>query len=306
MDKKPMVSVIVPIYNVEAYLKRCVDSILNQTYKNLEIILVDDGSPDKCPEICDEYAKSDKRIKVIHKQNAGVSAARNDGLAIAQGDLIGFVDPDDCIHPSMYEEMVNYLVSQDCDLVSCGFSEFSEDDIHSDIDLSSYYKETLEQNAAIRKSFEGNNQFIKYVWSLLIKAEVAKSVKFDCSLAYGEDTKYAYEVIMKTMYVGFIYAPLYNYFKNENGASSLSYLERYAKDIYLFYDIYLSVCTIRDKATQKEAYLFFLRIFSHHIFLFNKSDLKKFRGLIFKNIFGILRSPDIYWKEKILILLKLL
>ena len=81
------VAVIVPVYNVEKYLKRCIDSILNQTYKNLEIILVDDGSPDKCPEICDEYAKTDKRIKVIHKQNAGVSAARNDGLAIANGDL---------------------------------------------------------------------------------------------------------------------------------------------------------------------------------------------------------------------------
>ena len=170
MNKEPMVSVIVPIYNVEKYLKRCIDSILNQTYKNLEIILVDDGSPDKCPQICDEYAKSDKRIKVIHKQNAGVSAARNDGLAIAQGDLIGFVDSDDFIHPSMYEEMVNYLVSQDCDLVSCGFSEFSDDDNNCDIDLISYRKETLKRNAAIKKSFEKNIKFIKYVWNLLIKA----------------------------------------------------------------------------------------------------------------------------------------
>lgn len=305
MNKEPMVSVIVPIYNVEKYLKRCIDSILNQTYKNLEIILIDDGSPDKCPEICDEYAKTDKRIKVIHKQNAGVSAARNDGLAIANGDLIGFVDPDDCVHPSMYEEMVKYLVSQNCDLVSCAFSEFSDENNISDIDLSSYRKETLERNAAIRKSFEENIKFIKYVWSLLIKSEVAKSVKFDCSLAYGEDTKYAYEVIMKTMYVGFIYAPLYNYFKNENGASSLSYLEKYAKEIYLFYDIYLSVCTICDKATQKEAYLFFLRIFSYLIFVVEKKDLRELRGLIFKNIFGIIRSPDIYWKEKILIILKL-
>lgn len=305
MNKEPMVSVIVPIYNVEKYLKRCIDSILNQTYKNLEIILIDDGSPDKCPEICDEYAKTDKRIKVIHKQNAGVSAARNDGLAIANGDLIGFVDPDDCVHPSMYEEMVKYLVSQNCDLVSCAFSEFSDENNISDIDLSSYRKETLERNAAIRKSFEENIKFIKYVWSLLIKSEVAKSVKFDCSLAYGEDTKYAYEVIMKTMYVGFIYAPLYNYFKNENGAASLADSKKFAEVLYLFYDIYLSVCTIRDKATQKEAYLFFLRIFSHNIFRVNKSDLKKLRGLIFKNIFGIIRSPDIYWKEKILIILKL-
>ena len=85
MNKEPMVSVIVPIYNVEKYLKRCIDSILNQTYKNLEIILVDDGSPDKCPEICDEYAKKDDRIIVIHNKNGGVSSARNAGLDIAKG-----------------------------------------------------------------------------------------------------------------------------------------------------------------------------------------------------------------------------
>lgn len=85
MNKEPMVSIIVPIYNVEKYLKRCIDSILNQTYKNLEIILVDDGSPDKCPEICDEYAKKDDRIIVIHNKNGGVSSARNAGLDIAKG-----------------------------------------------------------------------------------------------------------------------------------------------------------------------------------------------------------------------------
>lgn len=85
MNKEPMVSVIVPIYNVEKYLKRCIDSILNQTYKNLEIILVDDGSPDKCPQICDEYAKEDDRIIVIHNKNGGVSSARNAGLDIAKG-----------------------------------------------------------------------------------------------------------------------------------------------------------------------------------------------------------------------------
>ncbi|OUQ56652.1 hypothetical protein B5E58_10530, partial [Tyzzerella sp. An114] len=91
------ISVIVPIYNVEKYLNRCVDSIINQTYKNLEIILVDDGSPDNCGKICDEYAKKDNRIKVVHKENGGVSSARNVGLNIATGDYIGFVDGDDWI-----------------------------------------------------------------------------------------------------------------------------------------------------------------------------------------------------------------
>ena len=97
-----MISVIVPIYNVEKYLPQCVESLMNQTLKDIEIILVDDGSPDCCPVICDEYAEKDKRIKVIHQKNAGVSAARNEGLKNAQGAFIGFVDPDDWVAPEIY------------------------------------------------------------------------------------------------------------------------------------------------------------------------------------------------------------
>lgn len=310
MNKEPMVSVIVPIYNVEKYLKRCIDSILNQTYKNLEIILVDDGSPDNCPEICDEYAKSDKRIKVIHKQNAGVSAARNDGIAFANGDLIGFVDPDDYINSSMYEEMVNYLVSENCDLVSCSFTKFStEDEINNNLDMNLFPKEILTRNEAISLSFDKKNKggIINVVWTLLIRTEIAKSVKFDCSLTNGEDTKYSFDVLMKANRVGLMYAPFYYYYKNENGAVANADLKKLAKfRINFSYKIYLSVCAMKDKALKKEAYLSFINNFSYNIFLVNKSDLKKFRGLIFKNIFGILRSPNIYWKEKILIILKLL
>ena len=99
----PLISVIVPIYNVEDYLHRCVDSIRNQSYTNLEIILVDDGSPDNCGKICDEYAEKDNRVVVVHRKNGGLSAARNSGINICKGEYIGFVDSDDCIHPQMYE-----------------------------------------------------------------------------------------------------------------------------------------------------------------------------------------------------------
>ena len=92
-----VISVIVPIYNVEDYLDRCVDSIINQTYSNLEIILVDDGSPDNCPKMCDDYAKKDSRIKVVHKENGGLSDARNAGMKVATGEYISFIDSDDWI-----------------------------------------------------------------------------------------------------------------------------------------------------------------------------------------------------------------
>lgn len=117
----PKISIIVPIYNVEKYLQKCVDSILCQTYKNLEIILVNDGSPDNCPAICDEYAKKDKRIKVIHKQNGGVSSARNAGLDVATGKYVQFVDSDDWVEPEYSKTMINLIEENNCDLGICGY-----------------------------------------------------------------------------------------------------------------------------------------------------------------------------------------
>lgn len=113
------VSVIVPIYNVEPYLKRAVDSIIDQTYSRLEIILVDDGSPDSCGKICDDYAKKDNRIKVIHKANGGLSDARNAGLDIATGDYIAFVDSDDYIAEDFVKTLLAELEKHDADVSMC-------------------------------------------------------------------------------------------------------------------------------------------------------------------------------------------
>jgi glycosyltransferase involved in cell wall biosynthesis len=115
----PLISVIVPIYNVETYLEKCLNSIINQTYKNLEIILVDDGSPDNCGKICDEYALKEKRIKVIHKPNGGLSDARNAGLDIAKGEYIAFVDSDDYIAENMYEDLLCIAQKEAADIVTC-------------------------------------------------------------------------------------------------------------------------------------------------------------------------------------------
>ena len=116
----PLVTVVVPVYNVEKYLDRCIDSIVNQTYKNLEIILVDDGSPDNCPQMCDGWAKRDGRIKVIHKENAGLGMARNSGIELAKGDYILFVDSDDYIDLSTVEKCVAELIKTNADVVMFG------------------------------------------------------------------------------------------------------------------------------------------------------------------------------------------
>lgn len=126
MTEKPLVSVIIPIYKVEPYLCECVDSVINQTYKNLEIILVDDGSPDKCPEICDEYAQKDSRIKVIHKPNGGLSDARNAGIEVAKGEWISFVDSDDIVNNNFIEVLLNTAINNSCEIAVCGYNCFYE------------------------------------------------------------------------------------------------------------------------------------------------------------------------------------
>lgn len=117
---EPLISVIVPVYKVEPYLRKCLDSIVGQTYRNLEVILVDDGSPDNCGAICDEYAAKDSRIIVLHQENGGVAAARNTGLAAASGDWLGWVDPDDDIEPDMYEHLLTHALAHSVDMAVCG------------------------------------------------------------------------------------------------------------------------------------------------------------------------------------------
>lgn len=116
-----MISVIVPIYKVELYMRKCIQSVLNQTYRNIEILLVDDGSPDHCGEICDEYARNDPRIRVFHISHQGLSVARNIGINEARGEYIGFVDSDDWIEPDMFEILLNALEDQQADVCTCGF-----------------------------------------------------------------------------------------------------------------------------------------------------------------------------------------
>ena len=111
------VSVIIPIYNVEKYLKNCIESVWNQTYENLEIILVDDGSPDRCPLLCDEYAQMDSRVRVIHKKNGGICSARNAGLKIAKGEYVGFCDNDDLYLPDLIEDNYRLAKENDVDLM---------------------------------------------------------------------------------------------------------------------------------------------------------------------------------------------
>lgn len=125
---KGKVTVVVPIYNVESYLNRCVESIVNQTYKNLEILLIDDGSPDNCPQMCDEWAEKDSRIKVIHKQNEGLGMARNTGIDNAAGEYICFIDSDDYMNENLVQKSMSMITENSCDFVVYGFCDVTENE----------------------------------------------------------------------------------------------------------------------------------------------------------------------------------
>lgn len=173
----PLISVIVPIYKVEDYLKECIDSIIDQTYKNLEIILVDDGSPDKCPDICDEYASKDTRIKVIHKPNGGLSDARNAGLDVCKGDYVAFVDSDDFVDKEMYEEMVRTSIMHNADIVRCDFRMYGG---------SKYQKHSLyhkHQSITMLQGFEPLKALLSWnthcaAWDKLYKRDFINNTRF--------------------------------------------------------------------------------------------------------------------------------
>ena len=204
------VSVILPIYNVEKYLPKCIESILAQTYKNLEIILVDDGSPDNCGAICDEYAQKDNRIKVIHQKNSGVSAARNAGLAAATGEFIGFIDPDDFISPEMYEQMIETIKTANTDLCICGY-DYVDENGNCDPKRPYFIKETetINQKEVINRFSDMPPTIRHGVVNKLFKRELLKSLKFKEGLHSSEDVFFLTEYVKNIKNASFIHKPFY-------------------------------------------------------------------------------------------------
>ncbi|MCF0124254.1 MAG: glycosyltransferase [Clostridia bacterium] len=219
MMKQPLVSIIVPIYNVEPYLVQCIESIINQTYKNLEIILVDDGSPDNCPKICDDYASRDSRIVVIHKKNGGLSDARNAGLDIAQGDYITFVDSDDWIHSNYIEILSNGYQNKKIDIV-IGEHDLIGENIKSQR-VSFNENSQIYDARDIIKIFFSNNSDEKYgvAWGKLYKKELFANVKFPKG-KYHEDNFLTPILLHKANKIFITNKVLYHYRIRSNSITS--------------------------------------------------------------------------------------
>ncbi|MBO5435491.1 glycosyltransferase [bacterium] len=223
----PKVSVVVPIYNVERYLRECIDSIINQTLEDIEIILVDDGSSDGCPAICDEYAAKDSRVKVIHKGNGGYGTACNRGIAEATGEYIGLVESDDWIEPDMYEKLYNQIVRFDAEVCISSFYEYKSESTFPDGSHNKNYIETIE-NIDSTKLFSILDYPFLYtvhpsVWSKLYKSNFIKNIKFDETPKTSfQDGPFITEVFCRTKKIIGLKDYLYHYRVDNEMASSVN------------------------------------------------------------------------------------
>ncbi|WP_300699489.1 glycosyltransferase [Bacteroides sp.] len=214
MSNRELITVIVPIYNVEPYLRKCIDSILVQTYQHLEIILVNDGSTDNCGIICDEYAPKDARIKVIHQKNKGVSAARNIGLSQAQGTYIGFIDPDDWISPDMYQCLYNELINREADMAACGIYIATDKEIYSQkLQLTEYVEEFTSKEAIL--SAGKQHQIKNGPCDKLYKRHLFDQIKFPEG-RFFEDTYIIVDILSRCRKIVYVTAPHYYYYQRED------------------------------------------------------------------------------------------
>ena len=212
----PLISVIVPVYKVEKYLEKCIESIVNQSYSNLEIILVDDGSPDLCGKICDIYAEKDSRIKVIHKKNGGVSTARNAALDIMQGDYVGFVDSDDYIDLKMYEYLINYIIEYEADISICEFRKIYES--NGEIQADNPRIIQCLNNLQAMELLIGDEIIGSQPCNKLFRAELFKNIRFPQGRVY-EDIAIMHRVFSKANRVVCSSQMMYNYLIRGNSTS---------------------------------------------------------------------------------------
>lgn len=266
MNQKPLISVVVPVYNVEKYLNKCLDSIIGQTYRNLEIILVDDGSTDDSGAICDVYREKDSRVRVVHQKNQGLSGARNTGINIANGELLGFVDSDDYIIENMYERLLEVLLKNDAQISICDCECIME--AGEEISHQEYPKletEVLNKEQALQRLDGFSYPYWKYVtaWNKLYRKHIFEGLRYPVGKK-NEDEFIAHILISKVERLAVISEPLYMYVQRADSIMGGSQKKKHIDSVYALKercDFFLE----RNykqlyKATLRMAYLIFKEI----------------------------------------------
>ncbi|MEA5007115.1 glycosyltransferase [Clostridium tyrobutyricum] len=240
----PKISVIIPIFNVARYLCKCINSIINQTYSNLEIILVDDGSTDNCGFICDNYSLKDNRIKVIHKENGGLSDARNTGLDKATGDYVSFIDSDDYINKEFYLTLVNMIIKYNADIAQCEFLKVYEN-YSNKYDLKSYNDDNitvLSNKEALNNLFNENYVNTVVVWNKIYRRKLFKNIRYPKGKVH-EDEYTTYKLLFNAGKIVSTSKKMYYYLQRSNSImgkgfniKSLDKLEAYHHQVIFYND----------------------------------------------------------------------
>lgn len=264
-----LVSIIVPIYNVEKYLDKCVESVVNQTYKSLEIILVDDGSPDNCPKMCDDWAKKDSRIKVIHKNNGGISKARNCGIDKATGEYLMFVDSDDWIDENTVEELYRIAKNENVDIVSYSLiKEYSENTVNNinDVKYCIYYKEEFYEKLIDDDNVAG------FVWNKFFKRSLIGNQRFDSDLHCCEDLEFCSRVFMNCCKVAYTTCKFYHY---RQRLDSITGNFDYNPKMLSLIKAYQKILPIFNEYDKKDVYKIERNLLKHNLNIKGRMKLSK-------------------------------
>lgn len=249
-----LISIIVPVYKVENELERCVDSITNQTYNNIEIILVDDGSPDRCPQMCDEFAKNDRRIKVIHKENGGLSDARNYGLNQAKGEYILYVDSDDYIENDTCEKFMN-VANENADFIAGECREINKNKITYQKHTNLVNGELYSAKEFITYSIMNNEWFAPACFNLYRKKFLIDNNLFFKKGIYFEDTEMLPRVCLAAKKIQYFQYPFYNYVIRDGSIMGTANTKKKVDDsLSIYAEWYNEFLSVSDKTLQKYLY----------------------------------------------------
>lgn len=295
-----LITIIVPIYNVEDYLQRCVDSILIQTYKNIEIILVNDGSPDNCGAICDKYTKIDSRVKVLHKKNGGLSDARNAGLGIAQGDYVTFVDSDDWISNEYIDKLHKLLKNYNADISICNFIKTSQEDVQGDGSEEVIYE--YSNNQALMKFFDEFYIQMVIACGKLYKMKLFKEIRFPIGKLH-EDEFTTYKLIFNADKIVLTTDQLYYYWQRKDSIMGTGFnmkgrfdvIEAYKERAAFFKEI-----GMEDASNKTYRALFYICMdINRHLHEVDDVNTKEQFISIFKELREVLRKSKQSFKFKI-------
>lgn len=300
----PEISIIVPIYNVEKYLNKCIESILNQTFYKFELILVDDGSSDKCGDICDEYAKKDNRIKVIHKKNGGLSSARNAGLDIAKGQYIGFIDSDDYINRNMFEILYENIVKYEADISICNFEYIYEDgSMSKNKELYSDEIYILNNIESLDKLYNEDGVVFTVAWNKLYSRKLFHETRYDLGKIH-EDEFIIHKLLYKSKYVVYTNYKLYYYLQRKESITQNKFNIKRLDIVYAFkerMDFFKinNLSNLESKAQKSYIDIFFKYYYKVKDELGGyERELKLIKKDFRNSLLILLKNQNFNWKEK--------